>query len=457
MRGWRANPPERIPVNRRMSRAAALALIAVGLMSLNARAPLVALGPVLGGIQHDTGLSAALAGLLTAIPVLCFGLVTPAAAWFIGRIGINHAVLYFFGGLAAGIVLRSFGGAPGALVGTVVLGVAMTIVNVTTPLLVGRDFPHRAALMTGLTTAAVNVGTTLASALTAPLAGAVGWQWSLVSWLGITAIAAGMWLFVFPPSKDGPRWSDAEFPGPLAKAAARRRAELRAAQGQPGTHTGPLPTVPATTLSPANRRMMRFFTVAFALHNLGYYAITLWLPTFLVQTRGMTASEAGLAASLFQLFAIVGPLLIPALARVLGWGAQPLFLVVASCWVVLPAGLLIAPDLWSLWAVLGGVAQGGTFTVVFTVVIQRARSLDENRRMTAFIQSVGYGFASTGPILMGLLRDAAGGWTAPFLLVLGAVVVMGVCGVEAIRTHDGGRGPRTGASPAVGAAADRKP
>lgn len=446
-------------MSRRITRATALALLAVGLMSLNARAPLVGLGPVLGSIQHDTGLAAAVAGLLTAIPVLCFGLVTPAAAWFIGRVGINHANLYFFGGLAAGVVLRSFGGAVGAIVGTVVIGVAMTIVNVVTPLLVGRDFPQRAAVMTGLTTAAVNVGTTLASALTAPLAGAVGWQWSLVSWLVLTALAAVAWFSVFPPSKDGPRWSDDEFPGPLARAVARRRAELRAAQGQPGTSTGSLPLSPAgraspagrtgragrtgtaSRISPANRRMMRFFTVAFALHNLGYYAITLWLPTFLVQTRGMTTSQAGLAASLFQLFAIIGPLLIPALSRWVGWGPQRLFVLVATCWIALPAGILVAPELWPLWAVVGGVAQGGTFTVVFTVVIQRAKSLDENRRMTAFIQSVGYGFASLGPILMGYLRDAAGGWTAPFLLVLGAVVVMAVSGLAAIRTHDDARRP----------------
>lgn len=420
-------------MTRRISRAVALALLAVGLMSLNARAPLVGVGPVLGSIQQDTGLSAAVAGLLTAIPVLCFGLVTPAAAWFIGRIGLNHANLYFFGGLAVGVVLRSFGGAVGAIIGTVAIGVAMTIVNVVTPMLVGRDFPRRAALMTGLTTAAVNVGTTLASALTAPLAGAVGWQWSLVSWLALTAIAAGVWFSVFPPSKDGPRWSDAEFPGRFARAAARRRAELRAAQGQPGTPTGPLPVVPVAKLSPANRRMTRLFTAAFALHNLGYYGITLWLPTFLVQTQGMTASQAGFAASLFQLFAIVGPLLVPVLARA-GWGSQALFALVSACWIALPAGIMLAADWWPLWALIGGIAQGGTFTVMFTVVIQRARSLDENRRMTAFIQSVGYGFASVGPILMGFLRDAAGGWTVPFLFILAAVVVMAFCGLAAIRT-----------------------
>jgi CP family cyanate transporter-like MFS transporter len=95
---------------------------------------------------------------------------------------------------------------------------------------------------------------------------------------------------------------------------------------------------------------------------------------------------------------------------------------------------MLAADWWPLWALIGGIAQGGTFTVMFTVVIQRARSLDENRRMTAFIQSVGYGFASVGPILMGFLRDAAGGWTLPFLFILAAVVVMAGCGLAAIRT-----------------------
>ncbi|GAA2202545.1 CynX/NimT family MFS transporter [Sinomonas flava] len=408
----------------RMSRAAALALLAVGLVSLNARAPLVALGPVLPDIQSGTGLGAAVVGLLTAIPVLCFGLITPAAAWFIGRIGINHALLYFFGGLAAGILLRSYGGAEGALAGTVAIGAAMTIVNVATPLLVGRDFPHRAALMTGLTTAAVNVGTTLASALTAPLAAAVGWQASLASWLAVTAVAAGAWLFVFPPGKDGPRWSDADFPGPLARAAARRRAQA-----------APTATVPRAKVSPANRRMMWLFTVTFGLHNLGYYAVTLWFPTFLVETRGMTPSEAGLAASLFQVLAIGGPLLVPALAHAFSWGPTRLFALVAACWVALPAGLLAAPGAWLAWAVLGGIAQGGTFTVVFTVVIQRARTLDENRRMTALIQTVGYAVASSGPIVMGGLRAWAGGWTAPLTLILGAVLVMAASGFAAIRTR----------------------
>ncbi|MBX7445970.1 MULTISPECIES: CynX/NimT family MFS transporter [unclassified Arthrobacter] len=422
---WRQQPfrTDR-DLRRRYVRAGALTLITVGLAALNTRAPLVGLGPVLGSIQQESGLSTAAAGLLTAIPVLCFGLVTPATGWLIGRIGLNHAMLYFFAALGVGIFLRSFAGTPGAIFGTVMIGIGMTIMNVATPLFIGRDFPMRAALLTGLTTAAANVGTTLAAAFTAPLAGVVGWRWALFAWAGITAIAAGAWLLVFPPFLDHPRWST--------------RRQAQSVNKQPAATTYRKAPVSkrsnGTKLSSANRRMMLYFTAAFAFHNMAYYAITLWLPSFLMETRAMASSEAGVAASLFQLLAIIGPLLIPLLTRVLGWGAQGLFITVASCWIILPSGLLAAPQLWPLWAALGGIAQGGTFTVIFTVVIERAPSLAENRRMTAFIQSIGYGIAASGPVLMGLIRDVAGGWTPPLLLIVGALIIMAACGVSGIRT-----------------------
>lgn len=36
---------------------------------------------------------------------------------------------------------------------------------------------------------------------------------------------------------------------------------------------------------------------------------------------------------------------------------------------------------------------------------------------------------------MGLLQDLAGGWTAPLVLILGAVSVMTACGLLAIRNR----------------------
>jgi cyanate permease len=37
---------------------------------------------------------------------------------------------------------------------------------------------------------------------------------------------------------------------------------------------------------------------------------------------------------------------------------------------------------------------------------------------------------------MGFLRDAAGGWTVPFLFILAALLVMAGCGIGAIRSSE---------------------
>lgn len=47
-------------------------LACIGLIALNMRGPFVAVAPVLGPMQQDTGFSPVELGLLTGIPVLCF-------------------------------------------------------------------------------------------------------------------------------------------------------------------------------------------------------------------------------------------------------------------------------------------------------------------------------------------------------------------------------------------------
>jgi CP family cyanate transporter-like MFS transporter len=46
--------------------------------------------------------------------------------------------------------------------------------------------------------------------------------------------------------------------------------------------------------------------------------------------------------------------------------------------------------------------------------------------MSATVQSLGYGCAALGPSVLGAVHASSGGWTAPLLVVLGAVLAMGV-------------------------------
>lgn len=398
------------------------------LFSLSLRSPIVAVAPLLGEIRTDLGLSAATAGLLTSIPVLCFGLITPLASQLLRRIGINHASIYCLLGIAVGSAVRSSGSVVGAFVGTFLIGAAVTIGNTAVPMLIGRQYQRHAALLTGAYSASVNIGVTAASAFAAPIAERVGWQASLALW-GVAAVAiVVVWWVVYPPGVSGPR--------PFL----RQRAGLDPAPfGRPVAARAPADPTPEA--EPRRRRVPAVWrwpvawllAASFSGHTLGYYAITSWLPSYLADVRDMSVSGAGYAASLFQAMGIVGPLLVPALSAAVGMSTRRMMWLLGGCWVALPLGLVLAPQWWALWSLVGGAAQGGWFTVIMLVIIRRSRSVDENRRLTTMVQTIGYTVAATGPVLMGWLHDALGLWQPALLVVTVMLVMMGACGLLAVR------------------------
>jgi MFS transporter, CP family, cyanate transporter len=390
----------------RRGRAAVPPLLLAGvlLVALNLRGPLVAVAPVVGELREDLHVGAGTVGLLTSIPVLCFGLAAPLASLLIARTGVHRAVVVSMAGVLLGTLLRSTGGPAEAIAGTVVIGLGITVGNVVVPVVIGRDFPGATSLVTAAYTAALNIGSTLTSALTAPLTGLVGWRWALVTWGLLIAVAGVVWT-----------------------AALRRRTDPATAAEAPDDDPAPPP--PAGP--PLWRRPAAWgLTVAFAGQAFSYYGATAWLPTLLADEQGLSRSAAGVSSSLFQVMAVAGAFAVPALVH--WWGRPaPVLLAVTAVWATFPLGLLAAPGLWPLWCSLAGVAQGGGITVIFVAIVRRARDLTENRRMSALVQGGGYAVAATGPLVLGAVHDASGGWTAPLLVILGAVVLMAVTGTPA--------------------------
>ncbi|WP_369137133.1 MFS transporter [Modestobacter versicolor] len=380
-----------------------LLLTGVLLVALNMRGPLVAIAPVVDDLRRDLDVTAGTVGLLTSIPVLCFGLAAPLASLLIARTGVHRAVLVSMAGVLAGTLLRSLGSPGTAIAGTVVLGLAITVANVVVPVVIGRDFPGATNVVTAAYTAALNLGSTLTSALTAPLAEVVGWQAALASWGLLVAVAAAVWT------------------------AALRRQVARAAAAEAAGNAPPPPPPPGPTRSVWRRPVAWGLTLAFAGQAFAYYGTTAWLPTLLADENGMTRAAAGISSSLFQVLAIVGAFAVPALVA---WWQRPslVLLAITVVWATLPVGLLLAPSLWALWCCLAGIAQGGGLTVVFIAIVRRSGDLTENRRLSAMVQGGGYVVAATGPLVLGAVHDATGGWSVPLLVVLGAVVVMAVAG-----------------------------
>src|SRR3982750_4820894 len=123
----------RAPEVSRSRIATVLLVAAIVAVALNQRPAVVAVAPVLRDIRADTGMSSALAGLLTTLPVLCFGAFAPAAPRLARRIGLETAVALSLLLLAAGIALRLLTPVALLFAGSLLAGTALAFGNVLLP------------------------------------------------------------------------------------------------------------------------------------------------------------------------------------------------------------------------------------------------------------------------------------------------------------------------------------
>ncbi|HEY8700832.1 MAG TPA: MFS transporter [Arthrobacter sp.] len=383
-------------------------LACIGLLALNLRGPFVAVAPVVPIMQADLGFSPVMLGLLTSIPVLCFSLAAPLASLAARKFGAEFAVTLTILGVLAGVILRSAGGPLVVVLGTVLIGLAITIGNIAVPLIIRRDFsPLRQGTAMGIYTAALNIGSFVTSVVTAPLAELAGWRAALAS-VGLLAVVA----IVFWTVAVGPR-----------SAFVPSGAEVQGGQDHPAVK--------------GSGWITAGLTAGFAGQACSYYAVTAWLPSYLNDELGMSVSAAGAGSSIFQILAIVGGLGVPFAAKYFSTTTTAVAL--GLLWTAVPAGLLLAPELWWLWSACGGVGQGGGITLIFIAIIKLARNQAAAGRMSATVQGVGYCFAAAAPPLIGFVHDVTGSWTPALLVVLASVLTFFICTTVSVRLVPKGR------------------
>ncbi len=240
----------------RRNRSLAAALL---LVSLNLRLVVAAVPPVLGEIRHATGLSSVGGGLLTALPVFCFGLAALAAPRLIRRFSMGPLLGLTLAAVICGCALRLVPSLFTLFAGTAVLGTGIAVGNVLLPGLIKRDFPLRRVLMTALYSVTLSGGAAIAAGLTVPIehATGVGWRVAITLW-GVFAVLA---LILWIPHVRGER----------AREAATIQAPVR------GLWRDPLAWCVSGFMG---------------VQSFGFYALFSWLPTIL-RSHGMSATHAG--------------------------------------------------------------------------------------------------------------------------------------------------------------------
>ncbi len=370
---------------------ALLPLLGIVLVAINLRPAITAVGPVLPLLGADLELDAAALGLLGALPVAVFGIVSAVVQPVMARLGVERTTAAALALLTVATVLRSWPGPDANLwIGTVLIGAAIAVGNVTVPVIVKTSFPRATALVTAGYVAVLGIFAGLAAALAVPIAAAsdLSWRLALGCWAALTLAGLVFW---------GTR-------------AARVPAPVGGRSVLPGAGGGSL----------WRNATAWHISVYMGVQSSVFYVSLTWLPT-VEQELGVDPVAAGWHMFVLQVAGVVGNLVAPALMRI-GSDQRTAAVLPALMHLLGLAGILFAPGGVLIWVAILGLGTGSSFVVALSLVAVRARDVTTAGRLSSMAQAVGYAIAA-------LLLFLAGPVQAHDSLAVLGVIAAGALGV----------------------------
>jgi MFS transporter, CP family, cyanate transporter len=376
----------------------ALALTGIVLAALNLRSAVTAMSPIVGRISGDMPLSDVALGIIGMLPPLMLaigGMLGPVLARWI-RLEAN--LVLACAGMFAGHLVRSLAGDfTQLLVGSIVAMLSMGVGNVLLPALVKKYFPDRIALMTSIYAMLFSVSTAIPGTVSPMVADAAGWRSSLLLWGVAAAVAAPPWIALVLRGR----------PGRLPEEDGHRQVVSGRGVGAGLWRS----------------RVAWGLMLMHGMSALNGYAMLAWLPEILADTAGTTSFEAGILLSVFAVTAGPLALVVPRVAlRMRNPGL--LAYVGAGMFVAGYAGLMFFPGFLTPVSVLVSACGTGLFPVMLALINARSETPATTASLSGFVQGNGALLSVAGPLVVGLLHDWTGGWTAPFTFL--AATTLGI-------------------------------
>jgi len=378
-----------------------LLLIGIILIAMNLRAPITSVGPLISIIRDDLGISNTLAGLITTLPLIAFASLSPLAPKLARKYGISNVLLGALVLLVIGIGVRSAWNIGSMLVGTLILGLAISICNVLMPSLIKEKYPLQVGIMIGVYSVAMNLSGAIASGISVPLANqsGLGWKGALGLWVMLALIALLFWI-------------------PQIKRQSLKVKTATASEQRTNLWKSPLAW---------------YVTLFMGLQSMLFYVIVSWLPDIL-KTQGVSSDDAGWILSIMQLALLPVTFIVPIIAGRMK-NQITLIVLTALSFSVGIGGLLSGNNLVLLWAICIGIGSGCAFSIAMTLFGLRTTNAHDAAELSGMAQSVGYLLAAIGPILFGALHDLTNGWNIPLIVLLVITLLLLIFGVAAGRNQ----------------------
>ncbi len=371
-------------------------VLGIFLLGACMRTPITSIPSIVSNIAKTIGVQPSDLGILTTLPLVCFGLFSSIVPVISRKFGNEITIAGALAVLFIGSYLRIIN-VPTLFIGTLIVGIAITFINVLLPAIITEVTPNKIGTMTSVYTFALALSSAIGAGFSSPLAKATSWQFA-IQILSLMVFATFiLWL----PNL-------------------RRKA--------------PATTVKSETVKvhPWANKNAWLILIYFGVSSLVFYTLVAWLPTIAIGV-GISETNASLLAGLFQFVSIIPPFFVPGLA-VRMTNRSPIIIAGAGATIVGVFALLFPINSIAYFIVINtilGIATATTFTLVMTLFGLKTKTPSQTTSLSGMAQSVGYLLASVGPVLTGTLKNVTGSWHASEIFIIIVSIIFMTAGVLA--------------------------
>ncbi|WP_239313403.1 MFS transporter [Plantactinospora mayteni] len=361
-------------------------------IGLNLRAALGSVPPLLPPITDELGLSSTTQGMLTSVAILFTGLCAPVGQKLGARIGPERATAVMLGTLAVGCSIRLVADHTWVfLLSSAVAGVGMGGATALLPSLIAHHVPKIRGIAMGLYSTGLAMGVAVAAWIAVPTdAWLGGWKPALALWGLIALVTLALWLCATPRL--------------------RRAYPSREVTGLVVNHRLPWRSRTAWWVT--------WYTTAAMI--IGFSGLA-WVTPLYVELGVPDQRAAGYFVA-FQVVQLAGMLTLPWLTDYTR-DRRPLLALVLVSSAVGIACLLIDP-LGLVWPAmcLFGTGAGGGSTLALVLLVDVASSQADAARLSGMVMLVAYVAGAFAPVLLGVLHDLTGAYTAGYSVILALIL-----------------------------------
>jgi len=359
------------------------------------RAGLTIMNPLIPTFEHQYHLNSFASSFLSSLSILCFagaGLLMSLVA----KIGGTERIIAFsLSVVTLAIFLRTIGNLPVIFFTSLLIGLAIAVLNFSLPVWVKENDAEHSGLLTGVYITVMGIFASAAIAVAVPLSHLTSWGWrfSMVPLILFSSMSSIWWLL---------KVRSTERPG--------KKIDL------PKFHLSTFRNFGAWSIG-----------LFFGIQSLIYYSTATWFPTILI-SKGFTSNNAGFAVAATGLIGALVGILAPHYASKLP-NIRGLLVALSFMLAISFIGLIVDTG-WHLviWLVVASIALSITFPLSLMLAVTRGVGPGETRSLSIMSQSVGYALAFFGPGLVGATFDASKNWNVALVVPLLFSLILALIG-----------------------------